>query len=170
MGRLQDYRKSLKGILRQATLCILVRDGQVLLAMKKKGFGQGRWNGVGGKPNPGESIEKAAIRETKEEIGIAPKSLKRMATLNFYFPDVPLDEDWNQQVCVFVVDQWKGKLTETEEMKPQWFDFSEIPYDSMWPDDTHWLPKVLQGIPVRGNFMFDENQELEEFGIQEGSW
>lgn len=155
--------------MRQATLCILVRDGQVLLAMKKRGFGEGRWNGVGGKVNTDETIENAAIRESQEEIGVKPTSLKRMATINFYFPDVPLDRDWNQQVCVFLVDQWEGEPTETEEMKPQWFEVSEIPFASMWPDDTHWLPKVLQDIPVKGDFLFGKNQELEEFEISEGS-
>jgi 8-oxo-dGTP pyrophosphatase MutT (NUDIX family) len=36
--------------------------------MKKRGFGEGRWNGVGGKVEPGESIEAALIREAKEEV------------------------------------------------------------------------------------------------------
>lgn len=147
-----------------------MRDGQILLAMKKRGFGEGRWNGVGGKSNADETIENTAIRETQEEIGITPTSLKRMATLNFYFPDIPLDKDWNQQVCVFIVNQWERKPTETEEMKPRWFKISEIPFNSMWSDDIYWLPKVLQGIPVKGDFMFGKNQELEEFEVTEGSY
>jgi len=30
-------------------------------------------------------------------------------------------------------------------MRPQWFDFADIPYDQMWEDDRLWLPMVLQG-------------------------
>ena len=41
--------------------------------MKKSGFGQGRFNGVGGKPEGDENIHDTAIRETKEEINVAPK-------------------------------------------------------------------------------------------------
>ncbi|MEK7504190.1 MAG: hypothetical protein AAB550_01680 [Patescibacteria group bacterium] len=37
--------------MKQATLCFLVKDNQILLAMKKRGFGVGKWNGVGGKVN-----------------------------------------------------------------------------------------------------------------------
>ena len=44
------------------TLLFVLRPGQVLLGMKKRGFGKGRWNGFGGKVHQGESIEKAAIR------------------------------------------------------------------------------------------------------------
>jgi hypothetical protein len=42
----------------------------VLLGLKKRGFGAGKWNGFGGKVEQGESIRTAAIREMKEEAGI----------------------------------------------------------------------------------------------------
>ncbi len=44
------------------TLVFLVDDDRVLLGMKKRGFGAGKWNGFGGKVEPGETIEEAAIR------------------------------------------------------------------------------------------------------------
>ena len=52
--------------MKQATLCPLIKDDQILLAMKKRGFGVGKWNGVGGKVEKGEEIIDAAIREIKE--------------------------------------------------------------------------------------------------------
>ena len=52
------------------TLCIINRGNEVLLGMKKKGFGQGKWNGFGGKVMPHEEIEDAARREVFEEAGI----------------------------------------------------------------------------------------------------
>ena len=58
--------------LRQASLCLLLREGEILLARKKRGFGVGKWNGAGGKPEPGEPIERTAIRETEEELGVHP--------------------------------------------------------------------------------------------------
>ena len=63
-----EYEQSLDHPLREATIVLLLRNDEVLLAMKKRGFGEGKWNGVGGKPNAGESIEEVAVRETKEEI------------------------------------------------------------------------------------------------------
>lgn len=157
----------MKTKLKQATLCLLVKEGQILLAMKKRGFGAGRWNGVGGKPNEGESIEEAAIREAQEEIGITPKSLKRAARLSFLFPQNPPDQNWDQQVHVFLVDEWQGEPAESEEMNPKWFSINEIPYESMWPDDIYWLPKVLAGTTVLGKFIFDPLQKLLEFKVAE---
>lgn len=44
------------------TLVLVVQPGRVLLGMKKRGFGAGKWNGFGGKVQPGETIEQAARR------------------------------------------------------------------------------------------------------------
>src|SRR6267378_3523397 len=60
-------------------------EKRVLLAMKKRGFGAGLWNGAGGKPEPGETIEETAVRECREEINVTPIQLSLMGILNFYF-------------------------------------------------------------------------------------
>lgn len=83
-NRIAEYKETLTSPLRKATLCFLIKDNQILLAMKKRGFAAGKWNGAGGKMDDrDETIRDAAIRETGEEIGIAPTSLKLVATLNF---------------------------------------------------------------------------------------
>lgn len=120
---------------------------------------------MGGKLKSGESIEEAAVREAQEEIGVTPLSLKKVATLHFFFPEVPLENDWNQEVLVYLVDRWEGEPVETEEMAPCWFDLEKIPYESMWSDDIHWLPRVLSGFSIEGHFMFDQNQKLLEFEL-----
>ena len=60
---LSSFKAQAKQPLREATLLFLVKNGQVLLAMKKRGFGAGRWNGVGGKVHAGESVAETAVRE-----------------------------------------------------------------------------------------------------------
>lgn len=144
--------------LRQATLLFLLKDNQILLAMKKRGFGQGHWNGVGGKLLPGESIEQAAIRECYEEIAVRPMDIQLVARLNFIFP--ASQSDWNQQVIVFIAKKWQGDPIETDEMAPQWFEVDKLPYDQMWPDDQFWLPLVLAGQKIKGLFEFDKDQKL----------
>ncbi len=93
-----DHKKTVKTPLRQATLCFLMREGEILLARKKREFAQGKINGVGGKVNDGESVEEAAIRETREEIDVDIRILVKVAELDFYFSHNP---DWNQKVIVF---------------------------------------------------------------------
>ncbi|MDD2822674.1 MAG: 8-oxo-dGTP diphosphatase [Candidatus Daviesbacteria bacterium] len=155
------------GKLRQATSCFLIKDNKVLLAMKKRGFGVGKWNGPGGKPNSGESIEETAVRETLEEIGVTIKSFDRVATLDFFFPADLAKKDWNQQVCVYLVTDWEGEPVETEEMKPAWFKYEEIPYKDMWVDDIYWLPQVLQGKKLKGTFSFTPDESLQDFEVIE---
>lgn len=156
---LSEIKENLIQPLKQATLCFLVDGDEVLLAMKKRGFGMGKWNGVGGKVGENETIEEAASRETLEEVGVTPKTLKRLATINFYFPS-PTHP--GQQVFVFLVEDWEGEPEESEEMAPKWFKFTEIPYDTMWQDDIHWLPLVLAGKTMEAEFLFDENDQLLE--------
>lgn len=140
--------------MKQATLLFLIDGDKILLAMKKRGFGVGLWNGVGGKPNEGEMITETALRECHEEIGVMPIEINEVATLNFYFKGDK--KDWEQQVVVFVCRSWKGEPVETEEMAPQWFAVSQIPYDKMWPDDKYWLPRVINGEYIKADFYFDD--------------
>ena len=132
---------------------VLVDDGSsLLLGMKKRGFGEGRWNGFGGKVEVGETILAAAKREVEEEVGIHVSDLVQVATLLFSFAS---DEALELEVHVFRAMSFSGTPTETEEMKPQWFLYDEIPYDDMWPDDRYWLPQVLAGVTLTGSFHFD---------------
>lgn len=170
MEKLGNYILPPEDQLRKVTLCLLVTESDVLLAMKKRRFGAGKWNGVGGKSDPGETIEETAIRETQEEIDSTPLNLERVATLNFYFPHTPQDQDWNQQVAVFIVNKWKGEPKESEEMRPEWFPKNKIPLTEMWDADTHWMPQVLSGKKLRANFIYNNDQQLETFEIKEGSF
>jgi 8-oxo-dGTP diphosphatase len=153
------------------TLVFILKDDQILLAEKLRGFGKGKPNGVGGKPQEGETPEETAVREAKEEVGvnIDPKDLERVATIEFRFDKIPQKQDWNQTVAVFFA-HWKpemGEPQETEEMKPFWCDLSEIPYDKMWDTDHYWLPQVLKGKRIEATFFFKQDPQTEEYKVQE---
>src|SRR3989338_2305736 len=167
--KLADFKKTFTTPLRQTTLSVFIKDDNVLLAFKKRGFGSNLWNCPGGKPDPGETLEQTANRETTEEIGCTPLSLTKVAIFDFYFPLLPKEKDFNQQVVVFKINKWKGEPVETEEMRPEWFAFDKIPYDQMWPDDILWLPKILAGKLLRAKFAFGENNEIMEYNLQEVS-
>lgn len=139
----------------QATLCIPFNGARILLGMKKRGFGVGKYNGFGGKLKPGETIEEATLREFQEESGLCSKQedLKKMAEIDFYFPYKP---EWDQTVHVYTISTFFGEPQETEEMAFQWFNRNNIPYHRMWDDDKYWLPLVLEGKRLRGKVVFKE--------------
>lgn len=134
------------------TLVLIEKEGKLLLGMKKRGFGEGRWNGFGGKLAEGETINEAALRELEEEAGVLASNLKQVGLLTFSFE---LDDSLVLEVHVFKTRDFSGQPVETEEMRPQWFLYDDIPYGEMWPDDRHWLPKVLEGKLVKGEFHMD---------------
>ncbi len=155
--KLSEYKKIIRKPLRPRTLVFLMKDNRVLLGFKKTGFGKGYFLGIGGKVEKGESIEEAAKREVREEITVTLSHIKHVGVLSFYFPHVE-DESWNQQVHVFVADEWDGEPTESEEIRPEWFAKDHVPMDKMWDDAQYWLPAVLEGKPVENEYLF--NAEL----------
>ena len=149
------------------TLSFFHDDSRILLGMKKRGFGAGRWNGFGGKVNGDETIEEAAQREYEEESGLHPKALSHRGVLHFIFEGDPIA----LEVHVFSVQSYDGEPRETKEMAPQWFIHDEIPYDSMWPDDEYWLPLLLKNKQFVGEFVFSEHTdkpyELLRYSVKE---
>ncbi len=170
--------------MRQTTLCLLVKDynpstassrrrrvpnqnnKELLLAMKKRGFGVGKWNGVGGKIDSEKgdrNVTDAAIRETEEEIGVRIKDLEKVAVLSFYFP---YNRAWNQDVHVFLVKNWEGEPIESEEMLPKWFKVKDIPFEQMWEDDRFWLQQVLEGKKLKAKFIFKKGEKISKKDVK----
>lgn len=120
--------------MKQATLGFLIkRDAngeicEILLAMKKRGFGKDRYNGTGGKPLSGESMKDCVVRETAEEIGVKMISPKKFGGIKFRFK---YNKDFNQDVHFFACEKWEGEPSESEEMKPHWYKINKIPYPKM---------------------------------------
>jgi len=140
------------------SLILIEKEDKILLAKKKRGFGEGKWNGFGGKVEYGETVEESAIRELREESGIIadPQHLQKRCEYDFEFLDEPGLDIFN--VHVFCLNTYKGEPRETEEMLPAWFLKDKIPYDEMWDDDKYWLPKFLEGKKLKGAFWFKDNK------------
>jgi 8-oxo-dGTP pyrophosphatase MutT (NUDIX family) len=154
---------------KDATLCLLVRGNppdEILLGLKKAGFGTGKYGGFGGKVEADETVVAAAVRELEEETGIKvfEKDLQKVGHLTFLFPARPA---WSQAVHVFVVTTWDGDPVESTEMTPAWFRTNDIPFERMWQDSAYWLPRILAGERIRARFTFrGDNETIDEMEME----
>ena len=108
----------------QTTLVFLQKDDNVLLGLKKRDFGVGYWNGVGGKLQAGESAVEAAVRETTEELNIIimPQDLIHAGELEFHYPGRSEDDLMRHVLAhVFITREWRDNPLESDEVKPEWF-------------------------------------------------
>lgn len=141
-----------------ATL-VLLRDkiGRICLAPKKENIhkkGQElhgsskKWNGYGGKQEPGETILETAIRELFDESGVQAnkEDLNYVAKLGFFWPGNETSAP-DMLVYVFFLSIFAGEPKEgAREMgTPQFFCPNEIPYHDMMPADKLFLPKIISG-------------------------
>lgn len=138
----------------KATVCHIINGKYLLLQKKSVGlFGEGKWNGVGGKLVEGETFLEGVEREVLEETGLSVSNLIPHGILNFFFGQ-KAEPDWI--VHVFSTCTFEGTMRPSNEGWLRWFTFDEIPYDEMWQDDEHWLPLLLDGKRFSGDFHFDE--------------
>ena len=142
----------------ETTLLVVVIDDKILLSTKKRGFAKGVLNGVGGKRQENETIYEAMIRETKEEINVEPVDAKLVGIIDFIlFVD---SEKTKEKMHIYLTNKIIGEPTESDEMKPEWFDVNDIPYDKMFADDRFWLPEVLKGNLIRAEVEFDKEFKI----------
>lgn len=137
------------------TLMFVRHSSQVLLIRKRRGHGAGRINGPGGKPEAGETPLECVLRETEEEVGVRPRD-PRLAGV-FQFVD-QADHDWRG--FVFVASEYQGTPHPTAEALPAWHPVDDLPFAEMWESDRYWLPRVLAGERLEGEFLFSSGTLL----------
>ncbi len=138
----------------------MIRQGeQLLLGEKQRGFAQGTFNGIGGKQDPGETIEQAMIRETQEEIGVTPTEYTLVGQI--YFDTWYKGEHVYMDLYIYDCCQFRGTPQTTAEMRPQWFAMNDLPYDQMLADDKLWYPYYLRGQKFVGEVKFNQQGQME---------
>lgn len=142
----------------RTTLTLFIENGKILLGEKKRGFAKGTLNGIGGKQDPGETIEQAMIRECEEEIGAKPVEYSQVGRINFNL--WYKGEHANMEMYIYKCFKYTGEIKETEEIIPNWFDLKNPPFERMLEDDLLWLPKVLDGKKIIGKVNFDQNMKM----------
>lgn len=139
--------------MKMATLCYLKREGQTLMVhriKKENDIHKGKWNGLGGKLEPGETPEECAIREIREESGLTVTHpiLKGILT----FPKFAHDEDW--YAFVFLAHEFEGELIDSPEGTLKWVDDEELLKLNLWEGDRIFLPWLEQPKFFSGKFLY----------------
>jgi len=121
-----------------ATLCYIKSNNQTLMIhriKKQNDMHEGKWNGLGGKVDPGESPEECVIREIEEESGLKINNpvLKGFLT----FPKFSKNVDW--YVFVYEAHEFTGQLIDSNEGKLKWINNSELVNLNLWEGDKYFF-------------------------------
>jgi 8-oxo-dGTP diphosphatase len=136
-----------------ATLCYVRKNGRTLMlhrVKKKDDIHEGKWNGLGGKFEPGESPEDCVEREIREEAGLKLRGplLKGVLT----FPDFAKGEDW--YVFVFTASRFSGRLTDSDEGDLKWIPDRDLLKLNLWEGDKVFLPLLRRRGHFSGKFHY----------------
>jgi len=126
-----------------ATLCYVRRDDDVLMLHRIKKHGdvhRGKWNGLGGKFEPGETPEDCVIREVREECGLTVHAPELRGFLTF--PRFARGVDW--YVFVFTAATFSGSLGESDEGELSWIPRHRLLDLELWEGDRLFIPLLFQ--------------------------
>lgn len=147
-----------------ATLCYVVKDNKTLMLYRNKkenDYHQGKWNGLGGKFELGETPEECAIREIKEEAGLSVKSLAMKGFITF--PLFDGKDDW--YVFLFVINDFEGELIDSAEGKLEWIENNELLDLNLWDGDKIFIPWLFQDKFFSAKFNY-ENGKYKDYTVE----
>jgi len=140
-----------------ATLCYVKQNGKTLMLYRNKkpnDIHEGKWNGLGGKFDPGETPEQCAVREILEESGLKIKNPKLQGVLTF--PEFSVGEDW--YVFVFVIKEFSGELIESSEGRLAWIDDINLLDLILWDGDRYFLKWMAEDKFFSAKFVYKNGQ------------
>lgn len=141
-----------------ATLCYIHHDGSTLMLHRVKrpdDIHAGKWNGLGGKFEPGESPEECVVREVREESGLDIKNPRLCGLL--MFPGFK-GNDW--YVFVFTTQEFNGELIENGEGYLKWIRDKDLESLPLWPSDHIFFPWLREEKFFSAKFVYDGNVYL----------
>lgn len=136
---------------------IIKRDSLLLLGKRKSKLGYDTWGPPGGLRNQGESIEEAAQREVREEVGLSLKNIVVIAVIENLFSD---QNHYSESSFVEALYN-PGVLTNKEPDKCNqwaWFEWHHLPSPLFSPFESF----VRQGYL---NLIFEENDKKAAFPL-----
>ena len=147
-----------------ATICYIKKGNKTLMlhrTKKENDMHEGKWVGVGGKLEKGESPEECAKREILEETGLTAHELKLRGLLTF--PSFNDDEDWYGYL--YVVEEFSGDLIDCPEGELKWIDDDKLFDLEMWDGDELFMRWMLEKNMFSAKFVYDEQENLVDHSV-----
>ncbi|KNF09975.1 8-oxo-dGTP diphosphatase MutX [Gottschalkia purinilytica] len=143
------------------TMCYVKNDGKTLMLYRNKKLNdvhEGKWVGLGGKMELGESPEDCIIREVKEESGLTIKRPVLRGILTF--PKFKDDEDW--YMFLYTANEFEGELTESDEGDLEWIEDNLVNELNMWEGDRVFLSWLSKNKLFSGKLIYDDGKLVKE--------
>ena len=125
------------------TLCYLEKDGCYLMLFRNKKEHdpcEGKWVGIGGKFEPGETKEECLLREVREETGLILTDYSYRGVVHFQSDELP-----DEEMYLFSAAAWEGEISVCDEGELQWIPKEEILSLNLWEGDVYFLKPMLRG-------------------------
>lgn len=148
--------------MKYSTCGYLYRDGKFLMLYrnaKKDDVNHGKWIGVGGKTESGETPRECMIREIREETGYEAESLQYRGILYFRYPHKECEKIW-----IYTADRFSGTEKICDEGRLEWIPSAEILSLPLWEGDIPFLRKLIGDDPniFCLDLTYDEHDNLLE--------
>ena len=142
-----------------ATLCYVKHAGKTLMVYRNKkpnDIHEGKWNGLGGKFEAGETPEMCIRREVQEEAGLSIQNPLLCGLLTF--PNFK-GNDW--YVFVFTASEFEGELlASSPEGKLEWIPDHQLTKLNLWESDHIFLPWIQAGKFFSAKFDYEGEKML----------
>ncbi len=140
-----------------ATLCYVKKNNKTLMihrVKKKNDMHQGKWNGLGGKLNDGETPEECVIREVWEESGLEIEKPKLKGILTF--PEFSQGKSW--YVFLYEAREFTGSLIESCEGNLEWIKDEEFVNLNLWQGDRYFLKWMDENKFFSAKFIYKDGE------------
>lgn len=122
--------------MKMTTLCYIARGTQWLMLHRVKkahDLNEGKWIGIGGKFEPGESPEDCLLREVREETGLRLTSYRFRGIVTF------VSGSETEYMHLFTADEFTGTLHPCDEGTLEWMDRAVVYRQMLWAGDRIFL-------------------------------
>ncbi len=132
--------------MKNTTLCYVEQDGKYLMlhrVKKKNDLNEGKWIGVGGKFEEGESPEDCLLREVREETGLTLTQYRLRGIVTF------LSQRWESEyMFLYTATGFTGELTSCNEGILEWVEIDKIESLPLWEGDKIFLRLLREDAPL----------------------